>query len=105
MLSKLPRDYYVHLYLEEVRPDQSIAANVEPEMNVEVRVESSEKPSDDAMKDGFKAGCRPIICFDKCHLKGHYGGQLLVAVGIDAGDCLYPIAFAIVEAKTESSWC
>ncbi|KAK9018974.1 hypothetical protein V6N11_034017 [Hibiscus sabdariffa] len=47
MLSKLPRDYYVHLYLEEVRPDQSIAANVEPEMNVEVRVESSEKPSDD----------------------------------------------------------
>ncbi|GMJ05160.1 hypothetical protein HRI_004185200 [Hibiscus trionum] len=58
-----------------------------------------------AMKDGFKAGCRPIICLDGCHLKGHYGGHLLAVVGMDADDSLYPIAFAIVEAETESSWC
>ncbi|KAK8697347.1 hypothetical protein V6N13_113499 [Hibiscus sabdariffa] len=53
----------------------------------------------------FKAGCRPIICLDGCHLKGHYGGHLLAAVGMDADNCLYPIAFAIMEAETESSWC
>ncbi|KAK8698631.1 hypothetical protein V6N13_114742 [Hibiscus sabdariffa] len=58
-----------------------------------------------ALKDGFKAGCRPIICLDGCHLKGHYRGHLLAIVGMDADDCLYPIAFAIVEAETESSWC
>ncbi|GMJ12330.1 hypothetical protein HRI_004902200 [Hibiscus trionum] len=58
-----------------------------------------------AMKDGFKGGCRPIICLDGCHLKGHYGGQLLSAVGMDAEDNLYPISFTIVEAETESSWC
>ncbi|KAK8683970.1 hypothetical protein V6N13_040009 [Hibiscus sabdariffa] len=58
-----------------------------------------------ALKDGFKAGCRPIICLDGCHLKGHYGGHLLAVVGMDADGCLYPIAFAIMEAETESSWC
>ncbi|KAK8577017.1 hypothetical protein V6N13_122014 [Hibiscus sabdariffa] len=50
-----------------------------------------------AMKDGFKAGCRPIIGLDGCHLKGYYQGQLLAAVGIDADDSIYPIAFAVVE--------
>ncbi|KAK8669647.1 hypothetical protein V6N13_107072 [Hibiscus sabdariffa] len=58
-----------------------------------------------AMKDDFKVGCRSIICLDGCHLKGHYGGHLLAAVGIDANDYIYSIAYAIVEAETESSWC
>ncbi|KAK8639495.1 hypothetical protein V6N13_137871 [Hibiscus sabdariffa] len=58
-----------------------------------------------AMKDGFKAGCRPIICLDGCHLKGYYGGHLLAAVGMDANDSLYPLAFAVVEVESESSWC
>ncbi|KAK8715349.1 hypothetical protein V6N13_042685 [Hibiscus sabdariffa] len=58
-----------------------------------------------ACKDGFKAGCRPIICLDGCHLKGYHGGPLLTAVGIDTNDCIYPITFAIVESKCHSSWC
>ncbi|KAL4279621.1 hypothetical protein GQ457_03G018840 [Hibiscus cannabinus] len=58
-----------------------------------------------ACKDGFKAGCRPIICLDGCHLKGYRGGHLLTAVGIDANDCIYPIAFAAVESECYSSWC
>ncbi|KAK8675898.1 hypothetical protein V6N13_033959 [Hibiscus sabdariffa] len=58
-----------------------------------------------AMKDGLKAGCRPTICLDGCHLKGYYRGQLLAAVGMDANDSLYPLAFAIVEVESESSWC
>ncbi|GMI85406.1 hypothetical protein HRI_002209900 [Hibiscus trionum] len=57
-----------------------------------------------AMKDGFKAGCRPIIGLDGCHLKGYYKGHLLAAVGIDADDSIYPIAFAVVESENESSW-
>ncbi|KAK8705818.1 hypothetical protein V6N13_049407 [Hibiscus sabdariffa] len=50
-----------------------------------------------AMKDGFKAGCRPIIGLDGCHLKGYYQGHLLAAMGIDADDSIYPIAFTVVE--------
>ncbi|KAK8650684.1 hypothetical protein V6N13_140311 [Hibiscus sabdariffa] len=58
-----------------------------------------------AMKDGFKAGCRPIIGLDGCHLKGYYQGHLLAAVGIDADDSIYPISFAVVESENQSSWC
>jgi len=28
----------------------------------------------DACKQGFMAGCRPIICLDGCHIKTKYGG-------------------------------
>ncbi|KAK8697382.1 hypothetical protein V6N13_113533 [Hibiscus sabdariffa] len=57
-----------------------------------------------ACKDGFKAGCRPIISLDGCHLKGYYGGHILAAVGIDADDCIYPIAYACVESECGQSW-
>ncbi|KAK8547868.1 hypothetical protein V6N13_123294 [Hibiscus sabdariffa] len=56
-----------------------------------------------AMKDGFKAGYRPIIGLDGCHLKGYYQGHLLAAVGIDANDSIYPISFAAVESENQSS--
>ncbi|KAK8578435.1 hypothetical protein V6N13_116279 [Hibiscus sabdariffa] len=52
-----------------------------------------------ACKDGFKAGCRPIICLDGCHLKGYHEGHLLTVVGIDANDSIYPIAFVAVENR------
>ena len=45
-----------------------------------------------AMKDGFRASCRRMICLDRCFLKGYYGGQLLVVVGIDANDCIFSLA-------------
>ncbi|KAL4282037.1 hypothetical protein GQ457_03G025760 [Hibiscus cannabinus] len=57
-----------------------------------------------ACKEGFKS-CRPIICLDGCHLKGYHQGHLLAAVGVDANDCIYPIAFAVVDSENHSSWC
>ncbi|KAK8617714.1 hypothetical protein V6N13_080621 [Hibiscus sabdariffa] len=49
--------------------------------------------------------CRPFISVDGYILKGYYQGYLLAAVGIDANDCIYPIAVAVVEAETRDSWC
>ncbi|KAK8574802.1 hypothetical protein V6N12_062483 [Hibiscus sabdariffa] len=43
MVSKLPRNHYVHVYLKEVLTASS-AANVEPEINVEVSDASSFEP-------------------------------------------------------------
>jgi hypothetical protein len=43
----------------------------------------------DAIKRGFLEGCRPVICLDGCHLKTKFGGQLLVAVGMDPNDYLF----------------
>ncbi|KAJ1703320.1 hypothetical protein LUZ63_003099 [Rhynchospora breviuscula] len=57
-----------------------------------------------ACKQGFLSGCRPIISVDGCFLKTRYGGQLLTAVGIDANDCIFPVAYAVVEGETSESW-
>lgn len=58
----------------------------------------------DACKRGFLTGCRPLICLDGCHLKTKYGGIMLTAVGIDPNDCIYPIAYAVVEVESLASW-
>jgi len=53
----------------------------------------------DACKQGFKAGCRPLIGLDGCFLKGYYGGKLLSAVGQDGNNQIYVIAYAIVDVE------
>ena len=56
-----------------------------------------------ACVDGFKH-CRPFISLDGCHLKEKCGGQLLAVVGIDANECIFPIAFAVVETESTETW-
>lgn len=56
------------------------------------------------IKKGFMEGCRPLVGFDGCHLKGPFGGQLLSAVGIDPNEGMYPIAWAIVQAENYDNW-
>ncbi|KAL0462502.1 UNVERIFIED_CONTAM: hypothetical protein Slati_0137800 [Sesamum latifolium] len=50
-----------------------------------------------ALKNEFLSGCRPIIGLDGCFLKTCYGGQMLVAVGRDGNDNMFPIAMAVVQ--------
>jgi hypothetical protein len=56
------------------------------------------------MKKGFRAGCKPIIGLDGCFLKGPYKSQLLSAISKDGNNKMYPVALAIVKAKTKDSW-
>jgi len=58
----------------------------------------------DACKRGFMVACRPVISLDGCHIKTKYGGQLLIAVGMDPNDCIYPIALEVVEVESLASW-
>ncbi|CAL2232593.1 unnamed protein product [Prunus armeniaca] len=58
----------------------------------------------DACKKGCLASCRPIIRVDRCHLKGPFSGQLLAAVGVDANDNTYLIAYPAVELETKDTW-
>jgi hypothetical protein len=51
------------------------------------------------MQKGFPSTCRPLICLDGYHLKTKYGGIMLIAVGIDPNDCIYPIAYGVVEVE------
>ncbi|KAL6141587.1 hypothetical protein ACLB2K_059875 [Fragaria x ananassa] len=49
-------------------------------------------------------GCRPLIGLDGCQIKGHHPGQLLTAIGIDANNGIFPIAYAMVERESEETW-
>ncbi|KAM1757950.1 hypothetical protein ACFX11_007131 [Malus domestica] len=57
-----------------------------------------------AWKRGFVEGCRPVVGFDGCHIKGSHPGQILSAVGIDANNGMFPIAFAVVEIENTETW-
>ncbi|XP_073152078.1 uncharacterized protein [Henckelia pumila] len=57
-----------------------------------------------ALKVGFRAGCRHFIGVDGCHLKGPYGGVLLSAVGVDPNNNNFPISFAVVNSESRDTW-
>ncbi|XVF85706.1 hypothetical protein PTKIN_Ptkin17bG0138300 [Pterospermum kingtungense] len=58
----------------------------------------------DALKKGWKKGCRPWIGVDGCFLKGPYQGELLTAVGKDGNNQMFPVAWAVVEVENIESW-
>lgn len=58
----------------------------------------------DACKRGFLMGCRQIIFVHGCHIKTRYTGNLLTAVGIDPNDCIFSVAFGLVEVESTDSW-
>ncbi|KAL2243683.1 UNVERIFIED_CONTAM: hypothetical protein Sindi_0486300 [Sesamum indicum] len=73
------------------------------------KLENSDPPVFDrmylhALKKGFMDGCRPIIGLDGCFLKTVYGGQLLVAVGRDGNDNMFPIAMAVTQVENRDTW-
>ncbi|XP_057522472.1 uncharacterized protein LOC130802471 [Amaranthus tricolor] len=57
-----------------------------------------------ACKEGFVAGCRPIIGVDGAHLKGEFPGVLLTAVGKDGNNNIFPVAWAVVETENVETW-
>ncbi|KAL4323133.1 hypothetical protein GQ457_11G020900 [Hibiscus cannabinus] len=57
-----------------------------------------------ALKEGLKSGCRPFIGIDGCFLKSVSKGVLLVVVGRDGNNQMFPVAWAIVEGEGKESW-
>ncbi|XP_073015717.1 uncharacterized protein [Primulina eburnea] len=57
-----------------------------------------------ALKSGFLAGCRPVIGLDGCFLKTNYGGQLLVAIGRDGNENVFPISMAVMQVENFDNW-
>ncbi|KAL5729074.1 hypothetical protein ACHQM5_002076 [Ranunculus cassubicifolius] len=59
----------------------------------------------DALKRGWKSGCRPVIGLDGSFLKGYCKGELLTAVGRNSNNQMYPIAWAIAsDGENKASW-
>ncbi|CAI9274845.1 unnamed protein product [Lactuca saligna] len=57
-----------------------------------------------AFKDGWNRGCRRVIRLDGCFLKGQIKGELLTAIGRDADNHVYPIAWAVIDVENKDNW-
>ena len=57
-----------------------------------------------AMQDGWKLGCRKVIGLDGSFLKAQCKGELLTAIGRDANNQVYPIAWAVVNVENKDNW-
>ncbi|OMO89218.1 Transposase, MuDR, plant [Corchorus capsularis] len=58
----------------------------------------------DALKKGMLDGNRPFIGLDGCWLKSLTKGELLVAVGRDGNNQMYPFAWALVQGENQYTW-
>ncbi|CAI9263650.1 unnamed protein product [Lactuca saligna] len=56
------------------------------------------------VRDGWVEGCRQIIGIDGCFLKGICKGELLAAVGRDANNSMFPLAWAVVTVENKDTW-
>lgn len=52
----------------------------------------------------WKNCCRPVIGLDGCFLNWELAGDLLVAVGRDADNRMYPIAWIVVRGENKDTW-
>ena len=55
-------------------------------------------------KQCFLKGCRPFIELDGCHLKGPYGGVLLIAISLYTNNSLFLIAFMVAKKENKDTW-
>ena len=70
-----------------------------PNTEIFQRVFWSFKPS----IEGFEH-CHPVMSIDGAHLYGKYKGKLLIAMGCDGNNQLFPLTFAITEGENTDSW-
>ncbi|CAI9287868.1 unnamed protein product [Lactuca saligna] len=54
--------------------------------------------------DGWLHRCRKVIGVDGCFLKGVCRGELLSAVGRDANNNIYPLAWPVVNVENKRTW-
>ncbi|GAA0149988.1 hypothetical protein LIER_09024 [Lithospermum erythrorhizon] len=44
-----------------------------------------------SLKEGFRAGCRRLLCLDGCFFKGAFRGQILATIGEDRDNVSTPL--------------
>nr|GEV15013.1 hypothetical protein [Tanacetum cinerariifolium] len=86
---------------------------------ITVRIDVQQEPNPDSptrtfirvyvclgsLKQSFRACGREILGLDGCFMSGLWPGQILTAVGVDANNGIYLVAYVIVEVESKASWC
>ncbi|GJU08132.1 zinc finger, PMZ-type containing protein [Tanacetum coccineum] len=57
------------------------------------------------VKHGWLEGCRKIIGLNGCFLTHICKGELLTAMGRDANNQMFPIAWVVVRVENNQNWC
>ncbi|XP_022557639.1 uncharacterized protein LOC111205738 [Brassica napus] len=58
----------------------------------------------DNIRRTWKETCRPLIGLDGCFVKHKIKGQVLVALGRDADNAIYPVAWGVVQVENTDNW-
>jgi hypothetical protein len=103
MKNEYTRVFDYQLELLRSNPGSTVVVCLDP-TDMEQNVFQSFYVCFNAMKEGFKAGCRKVIGLDGCFFKGAVKGELLCAIGRDANNQMYPLAWAVVEQETNLTW-
>ncbi|GJY98520.1 heat stress transcription factor B-4-like protein [Tanacetum coccineum] len=94
------RDYVVELQSTNPNTTVKIAVERNTDPSLPTRVFQRIYICLRALKLGFRACRRDLLGLDGAFMKGPFPGQVLVAVGLDSNNGIYPLAYALVEAKT-----
>ncbi|GJU14609.1 heat stress transcription factor B-4-like protein [Tanacetum coccineum] len=95
------RDYVVELQYTNPNTTVKIAVERNTDLSLPTRVFKRIYVCLGALKLGFRACRRDLLGLDGAFMKGPFPGQVLVAVN----NGIYPLAYALVEAESKSSWC
>ncbi|GKA06173.1 heat stress transcription factor B-4-like protein [Tanacetum coccineum] len=99
------RDYVVELQSTNPNTTVKIAVERNTDPSLPTRVFQRIYVCLGALKLGFRACRRDLLGLDGAFMKGPFLGQVLVAVGLDSNNGIYPLAYALIEAESKSSWC
>jgi hypothetical protein len=103
MQNEYTRFWDYQLELLRSNPGSTIAFCIDP-TNMEHSVFQSFYVFFNALKLGFKVGCRQVIGLDGCFFKGALKGELLCAIARYAHNQMYPLAWVVVEKETNETW-
>jgi hypothetical protein len=98
MKGEYTRVYDYQLELPRTNPGSTVVVCLDPEIE-DRKVFERFYCCFDACKKGFMAGCRKVIGLDGCWFKGSNNGNLLCAIGRDANNQMYPVAWAAVPIE------
>nr|GEV56335.1 hypothetical protein [Tanacetum cinerariifolium] len=90
--------------LESTNPNTTVKITVERnnDLSLPTRVFQRIYVCLGALKLGFRACRRDWLGLDGAFMKDSFPGQVLVAVGLDSNNRIYPLAYALVEAESRA---